>query len=463
MPLLRPIYMTPLLTIALFLLPLYSKAQNLELKPGIPRCQEELKICSYTTQNIAARALIARVNAVLFPSEPLDPREGYINRLSAKEITFWFNGDELRQRFIAIVAQLDVLEDFTPGPLIAFETEVFAITEEGLINLHGSLGLSNIGANAPTNPNAGFTAAFGVGNFTLAVSLSAVLSKGQAHKITTVRQILPNLASLNFKHTSKIFISPTPGQIQEQEIGIKIGGELSLARNGDRRVLAHNYNLFYGVEERHPIDGPRVNALEFTTPELVLDNGISHTLVSLNGFNSSRMVGIGLPMSFNSSNMRTKLLVITRAQAISYDEFIEENRRLRQFQLRTSFSEDEVAAFPPDELTLSQVLNEIKTYSHLTLSGEQILGLKLDAALARKSTYKRVVRVTIKAPGYKQQAVRSIEQLMLAGIKLDTLPPKILAKNIIPFTITFKTFPGFKLFPTQRVKIYYNPQTRQWQ
>ena len=445
----------------------FATANELIRDSKAPTCHEALKECRYTVQNLtSARQLITRVSAVMFPDAPLDPREGFMTPVTYKELVFWFESAELRQRFIALVPRFDAYEDFIPSALILFETEIYAISNEGITNLEASLGLSSTApTSTPTGTgiDLGFAINYGVASLNLSVSLTAVRSRGQATKLTTVKQIVPNYADLNFSHITNVYIAPTPGQFEKQEAGLRVSGGMSISNESRNQVVVHDFNLYYGIEVPPLLTTgtSRVSALSYGTPELVLEKDMNYLLVSSNGFETSRVAGLGLPSSFRSTVRNAKLLIITRAKAFSYDEFLEEVRQLRRFNTVTQFSQEQIAAFPDSPVSEKALLSSISASAKTTLDGERILTLKLQKELARIANFNKVYDIKISAKGFKQRVVRKTDQLMLQGIVIDKLPEELLRSPVIKFTIKFRAL-GRKFGSNKTVKLYFNPETNEF-
>jgi len=441
-----------------------NRANDLERKAGKVECQDELRLCSYISQNLSARQLIARLNPVMFPDIPLDPREGFINQESSKKITFWFNTPEIKQRFIDLLPHFDNFEDYSPTAIINFTTEIFAATDEALTQIYMSLGLSNNGATPSTGGHEpGISVSFGIGNFLLSAALSAQRVYNRVTKVTTVTQTLPNLSDINYSHTTTIFVSPTAGVSKEQIAGLKLRGGLSINRQNRDHVLVKDFSLFYGVEVPAASSDapPRVAVLEFNNPELYLVDGVSNVVVSSNSFEMRRNLGLGLPSTVDAGTISTKLIVITRAKAMSFEEFLDENRDLRKQTLHRKFSQDEVNAFPADDVPLKDIFNSVAPTVKTSMSGERSLSFVLDRQLARKNNYSRSYKIKISAPGFKQEEVRSMENLMLSGVKLEDLPSALMQKPLIKLKVKFKPFNKWGPYKYKKV-LYYNPETNEF-
>jgi len=438
-----------------------DQGASLEREAGKVDCKPELKLCVYLSPNLTARDLISRIMPVMFPDMPLDPREGFVQRETLKRLIFWFNDETLRQRFSSLLPHLDALEDFVPNTMVNVTTEIYAVTDEALTSIFGSLGLSNNGAS--TDPAAaGLNLSFGIGSYSLSVALSGQRIYNRVSRITTVQQVIPNFSSLSYSNLTQIFVSPTAGVSKEQEAGLKLGGTVSVNRNDSNQVLVKDFTLSYGVEVPQSIaNGPRVAVLSINNPELYLVHGVSSVVVSTNTFELRRNMALGLPLSVDSGKSSAKLMIVMRAQAYSFQEFVAHNRELRLLESKANFTKEEIQAMPNDEVPLKVMAQSLQTFSKLGLSGDRLLFVKFDKQFARPDNIKKNVEVTITTKGFKQKEVRTLESLMLTGIKLDDLPVAQLQAHIVKLKVTVKPFGKKTLFPAKK-NVFYNPATNEF-
>lgn len=126
--------------------------------------------------------------------------------------------------------------------------------------------------------------------------------------------------------------------------------------------------------------------------------------------------------------------------------------------LHRGFSEIEINSFPGNGIDFKTALKSVKPYALQTPSGQKILGMKLDKKFARRDNIKKSVEVSIKGGGIKQEAILTLENLMLSGLKFNPVGLRYLDKKVVKFKVTLKPFRGSR---SSRVKItlYYNPRT----
>ncbi|HAZ13492.1 MAG: hypothetical protein A2X86_13255 [Bdellovibrionales bacterium GWA2_49_15] len=450
-----------------------ADSTDLERQAGQAECQDSLKICSYLAQNLNAQTLIARILPVMFPDMPLDPREGFVQRENLKKIIFWFNNEEMRQRFSSLLPHFDLLEDFVPTSMVNLTTEVYAVTDEALTEISATLGMgASVGLPSPTtapatdtpaglNLSAGFS--YGVANFSLSMALTAQRVLNRVSRVTSVQQVVPNFTNINYKHTTTIFMSPTPGTAKEQDAGLTISGTVSVNRHNQEQILLKDFNLYYGVELPQASNDavPRVAALQINNPELYLLEGSSSVVVSANTFELRNNRGLGLPTRISRGTISTKLMVVVRAKALSFDEFLRSNREMRAMENQVHFTQAELDKFPTDTIPLDILMQAIRPFARLSLSGDRLLGIRMDRQYARKDNYKKNLEITIHAKGFKQTAVRTVENLMLTGLKFEDLPRRVLQKATVKITIKARPFKKLTLRRPKKV-LYYNPATHEF-
>ncbi|MBI2520444.1 MAG: hypothetical protein HYV97_08495 [Bdellovibrio sp.] len=443
----------------------------LERQTVAATCQPELKVCSYLAQNLTARELMGRILPVMFPDMPLDPREGYVQRETLKKIIFWFNNEEMRQRFSSLLPHFDTMEDFVPSSMINLTTEIYAVTDEALTEISATLGMgASIGlpstgttGDSPSGLNLSVGLSYGVANYSLSLALTAQRILNRVSRVTSVQQVVPNFTSINYKHITRIHVSPTPGSSKEEEAGLMIGGTISVNRRDQEQILLKDFKLYYGVEVPPASSEaiPRVAVLEINNPELYLIEGSSSVVVSANSFELRNNSSIGFPTNVSRGTLSTKLMVVVRAKALSFDEFLRTNREMRALETQSHFGEEEVRQFPEDEIPLNILIDSLQPFARLSLSGDRILGFRLDKKFARKNNYKRNLEITIKTKGFKQKAVRTVENLMLGGLKFDDLPAKSLRSAMVKIIIKARPFKKLMLRPARKV-LYYNPATHEF-
>ncbi|PIP93071.1 MAG: hypothetical protein COW00_19140 [Bdellovibrio sp. CG12_big_fil_rev_8_21_14_0_65_39_13] len=443
----------------------------LEKPAGTVNCNEELERCEYITKNVVARQLIAKINAVLFPGTVLSPTDGYIALESLKKMSFWINDENLRDKFIAMIPVLDVLEDFDASALVQVTTEIFSLSDEGLAEMQAQI--SGVGSNeedSDWNLNMGTLGtvdlALKVGNKLLSSVLGSKLVRTQINRVTTVTQLLPNLASIDYNHSTNVYVSPTAGIVKEEKAGLTLAGNLSISASDPDLVLLSDFSFRYGVI-LPPVEGreDRVSILNFTNPQLYMVKGLSNILVSSLASQTTTGRSLGL-LSFGRrrEKLQSKIMVITRAESMSFESYVASLKKLRQYDLFREFTNEEVEKLPESSVDLETVMKTIKPYSFSTPSGERVLGFTLDRKLARENNIKKSIEIEVKevkfgGGGLKQKAIRTVENLMLSGLKFNPLDPKTLEKDVVKLRITLKKFNGRE---SVKKELFYNPETNRF-
>jgi len=105
------------------------------------------------------------------------------------------------------------------------------------------------------------------------------------------------------------------------------------------------------------------------------------------------------------------------------------------------------------------VLNSIRPYSFWTISGDRIVGFKLDQALARKANIKKSIDIKITGGVKQQKENLTVENLMLSGLKLQDFTEKALTKQYFKIKIKLKKFKGKAA--VKRI-LYFNPKTNEF-
>lgn len=422
-----------------------APGEGFQRSPGQIECKEELMRCTYISQNLSARTLSARVKAVLKPGDVLLPSEGYINIESESVLSFWFYDENLRDRFEGLLPLLDVLEDGVPTHLVQLTTEIFSLSDEGLSHIDASIG--SISSDTGGAPDFDILNNGGILDLSLTVSsklLSAVLGtsvgRKETSRVTRVVQLIPNLSGINYERTTNIYVSPTAGVVKDEKAGLTLGGTVSINRGDSNLVLVKNYSFNYGVLNpgNDEVDD-RVTILKVTNPQLYLYEGISTMIVSSNTsvVTNDRNWGI-LSFGRERSKVFNKLMVVTRAKTMTFDNYRDEMARFSRLSLFRTFGESAVDRLPESKTSLESVLNSLKPYSYRLSNGESVIGFKLDEKLAAKDNIKKTVEVEVRGGGIRMDKMRSIENLMLSGFKFDSLSPRYLGKAKVKLKIKLK-------------------------
>ena len=443
-------------------------AESSLLRPaGKVECNEEVKICHYVAQNISAKELIAKINTNLFPGSILSPSEGYMATDGLKKVNFYIFNEELKQKVISSIPLMDTLEVFDPSDLVLLTTEIYSLTEGGLTNLQASL----VTPNESVTDLADWVVTSALGGpegmaLTTATNLLSSLMgsskvKEESLKVTTISQLIPNRAIINYSNTSKVYISPpNSGVVKEEKAGLEISGTVSISSKDNDLVIIKDYGLTYGIIE--PItNGERVKILSLTNPELYLVKGTTSLVVSsvtMETLNRSEYSAVSFGRKKNKNY--NKVMIITRAEAIDFKSYVNQLKKIRQIELHKEFSEEEKNQFPKGVVSIKDVLSNIIPMTNFTTSGDRVVGFRLDAKDARLSNYKKNIEVTIKLAsrfslGPAQKVILPLETLMLSGIKMNPISQKDLKKSVVEVEVTLKVFNSSE---SVTKKLYYNPE-----
>lgn len=441
-----------------------SFSQVMERPAGKIQCQNELMRCTYLTQNISARTLMTRIEAILKPGDIILPSEGYINVEGNKILSFWFFNEDLKARFEGLLPLMDVLEDGVPSHLVQFTTEIYSLSSGGLRNLEATLSHANRG-DVDDGPiwdiinNLGvLDLSATVGSKLLSGVLGSSVTKSESSRVTKVIRLIPNLADLSYSRTFKVYVSPTAGVVKEEQAGLKLEGNVSINGSDPDLVVVNNFSFEYGVH--NPAEGEsevdQVNILKVSNPELYLYKGVNTLVVSsqTTSADSERRRGI---LSFGSSRTKTysKLMVVTRAQAMTFEDYRKEMTRYRDLELYRTFDEAQVEKLPDSKVSAEEAFKSLKPYAYMTTSGDRILGFKLDPKLASKDIIKKDFEIKISGGGIKVKENRSIENLMLSGFKLPEMSGKYLDKSTVKLKISYRRVHGRSY---EKVTLYYDPK-----
>jgi hypothetical protein len=252
--------------------------------------------------------------------------------------------------------------------------------------------------------------------------------------------------------------------VKEEQAGLSVGGTVSISARDNDLVLIKDYSLTYGVVE-NVTSGERVNILNISNPQLYLVKGTSSLLVSSVTIDQNNKTSYSaLSWGKKKEKIMNKIMIITRAEAVNFKDFIADMKKMRQMELHKEFSKEERARFPVSELNIKDVLGNIKPYAFFTTSGDRVLGFKLDSKDARTNNISKNIEITIKSGGsfgggLKQKGLLTVENLMLSGIKFDRLSEKELKKTYVDINVTLNVFGSSD--PVTRT-LHYNPETNKF-
>ncbi len=433
-------------------------------------CREEAMRCTYIAQNLTARTLASRIRQVLKPGDVLLPSEGYINVESLKVLSFWFFNEELRARFEALLPLIDVMESGSPSHLVQLTTEIYGLSEEGLSYIDATI--SHARSDTVGNPDFDIVNNAGVLDLSLNLSsklLSAVLgaykTKVNSTRLTRVVQLIPNLARIGYSRTTNIYISPTAGIVKEEQAGLTLGGSVSINAGDPNLVLLKDYSFKYGVVLRgEESDKERVNLLSISNPQLYLYNGLSTMIVSTQTTTTSAGENRGiLQFGRDRNSTFSKLMVVTRAKGMTFEDYVQEMQRHREFELYRTFTEEQTQSLPATGSPLKEVLKSLQPYAYMTASGDRIVGFKIDKKLAARDIIKKDIEVKVIGGGLKMKKMRSIENLMLSGFKFDRFSVRYMDRPKVKVKIRFRPH-GQGTWGRQGVHqtLYYDPERNTW-
>ena len=442
-------------------------------------CDEIAQRCVYISKNLGATALISRIREALKPGDILTPEEGYMNAEDLKILSFWFYDEELRQRFERLVVLIDVKEGGGPGSLVQLTTEIYALSEDGLGHINASISQVQSQTNKENNfelfsKGGSLDLSLNLGDRLLGAILGSHKTKTNSSRLTRVVQLIPNRADIGYSRTMKVYISPTLGISKEEQAGLKLSGTVSVNANDSKLTLLKNYHFLYGIHIPGPVvEGKegnsldKVNILSVKNPQLYLYNDMATMIVSTQTTQKDEGKQLGLLRFGKDKNKSfSKLMVIIRAKTFTFSEFMEGLKERRQFELYPTFSDEEIQKMPETgEVPLSEVLDSLQTFSRMTNSGDRIVGFSLNKKWASQDIVKKDVRIKIRGGGLKMEKIRSIENLMLSGLRFDSFKMRYMDRSQIKIKVELEVHqPGSKSGKRDRsVKdLYYDPERNTW-
>ncbi len=150
-------------------------------------------------------------------------------------------------------------------------------------------------------------------------------------------------------------------------------------------------------------------------------------------------------------------MVVLRAEAVSFDSLIDRMRDMRVRDLYGKFTASERQIMSATGPQISEIFeNGIETFARFTPAGDRVLGFKLDKKLASLETIDQNVKIEIKTRGMKQKLSLSIQNMMISGLNFDELPRRALDKDLVKFTLKFKTLRNSTI---AKKTLWYNPLT----
>lgn len=443
-----------------------------------PVCDVEVKRCVYYTSNITGRQFVTRVTTQLFPQQSIFFTDGsYLEVESGNTVVFWFEEDEILKRFKLLIPYVDALESFKPVDMVKVTTEIVEMTETGLKNLRaqitavtmrtpGSLGNFSGGISDANNGDLSFN--IPLKTVDLSVVLGASSVRRHTKRAITNESYITNFENINFSDTTFVPFEG-PSGILEKQTGLTINGSVSIERDNSDLVKISNFDLKYEKSVVNPVDDTMmsVNSTDVDRASMFLYRGLTQTTVKSISSASSTDGGIQLN-GFNRSTGEeyNKLLILVRAESISQDDIAGEARRIADSVIRGNFTDQQIRNFDTTPVEIDEVLEDIKPFSRFGTTGERIIGFKLNPELARDENYKKRFDIKIRGGGIKQEANRSLEELMTRGLVLSDIRQRYLDKKYIKIKVSFKEFikgPRGNTRPLfKRVTLYYNPQTNKF-
>lgn len=436
---------------------------DLQRDAGKIECRDDVQRCTYITQNLTARVLLSRLEAVLKPGDIITPKEGYVNVEGLKVLSFWFFNTELKTRFEALLPLLDVLEDGVPTHLVQLTTEIYSMSDEGL--KHVDVSITNAGGDAQDGPDWDITDITGaldlnlnVGTKLLSMLLSGKVTRKETSRVTRVVQLIPNLAGINYKRTTKIYISPTAGSVKEEEAGLTIGGTVSINASDKDLVTVKDYSFKYGVlNPGGEGENDQVTILSISNPQLYLYKDVNSMIVSSHTATTTSERGFRF-LGFGKSKTKTysKLMVVTRARAIDFEDYKKEMKKYASLSMHKEFKDVQVDNMPAQsKVNMKTVLESLTPYAYMNSAGNRIVGFRLDPKYAAQNNIKKTFEIKVKGGGTKYEKSRSIENLMLSGFLFDSFSDRYLDKDTFKIKLKFKQFKtNFRFNKT----LYYDPE-----
>lgn len=451
-------------------------APILQRTPGKVECDEVNLRCTYLVQNITAKELIARINDNIFPG--LSPSEGTFSAENIKKVVFYIKDTTLRARIIALIPLLDVFEDITPSSQVQITTEIYSLSESAASEIQAQATSASATAN-PADEIAKWVVSSMAGGASVMGAqiatnlLSSILGskqiKEESSKISTVTQMIPNLAAINYSQNMTIYVAPPgAGVAKEQVAGLTIGGTVSIRASNANEIMIKDYSIRYGVIDPTSQDPAlRVNILSVSNPQLLLYKGTSTTLVStVTTEETNRKEYSFLSFGKTKTKLQNQILIVTRAEAISSEDLINNLKKISSVELHKDFSAEEIAKLPSNEVPMEELLSHIKPYSFFSSSGDRILGFQLKMADARESNINKNIEISVKTGGafggngsLNQKVILSVQNLMLSGLKFDKLSPKDINQQVVKIKL------GLKVFNQETAVskiLYYNPETNKF-
>lgn len=454
-----------------------TAAESMQRAAGKVNCNHIIRVCSYVAQNIKAKDLQTRLEINLFQSA-ISPNEGFINAIGIKEINFYFypkkdeEGNAVLDKVITAIPFFDRLEDFDGSDLVLLTTEIFSMSEGGFSNLQASATTKNDAAS--TIADYVITSAFGATGAALEVGtnlLSSLLGSNkireESSKIMTVSQLIPNLESISYSNTTTIPIVPAGSlTYKEETAGLTISGSVSISARDSQRVLIKDFGINYGVVEATATND-RVNILRVSNPQLTLIKGTSSVLVSSITMSKGTTTEYSaVAFGRKKEKMLNKLMIVTRAEAISFQDYVDELLTLRNQDLYGKFSTKEISKFPISDISMKELLGHVKPYAYFLTDGTRKIGFKLDVEDARLNNYDKSILVDVKkeslfSPGLQEKIHQyyRVQNLMKTGVSFGNLSDKALKKALVKIKVTLKVKDSDE--ETSRT-LEYNPLTNEF-
>src|SRR5690606_35149020 len=111
-----------------------------------------------------------------------------------------------------------------------------------------------------------------------------------------------------------------------------------------------------------------------------------------------------------------KLMVVIRAEPMSFESIIDRMQDMRVRDFNGSFTPEDRSRMMKQGPTLTEIFtNGLDPYARFTASGDRVIGFNVNKELASIETIGKNIEVKIKARGFKQEAIRTVENLMISG------------------------------------------------
>ena len=104
--------------------------------------------------------------------------------------------------------------------------------------------------------------------------------------------------------------------------------------------------------------------MSINNPQLYLVKGTSSILLSTVTTEEKNNTKISfLSFGKNKDKLQNQILIVTRAESISFKALVADLKKIKTLELHREFSAEDKAKFPNNEVTMEEVFNHVKPYS----------------------------------------------------------------------------------------------------